>query len=224
MGHLRPQAQQKLMLTRGSPLERGTCGGRRRRCEYSSEPGRIREGEPGLLLPPPLASAREGRSCRDQASSRPFPSSNPPSLHHPQLRSRRDEVGGEQLLREAVRGSRAAAGGEEGERAPPAVRIGAFLLLNELLSAVPSDSKSGAVEISSEFVVWLGPARAEQQAWLWWESGRGAAAPGCLAGRGVYLVSWLPRNGDGKESLLYHVGFLVRSCVERATFLCSLLR
>jgi len=62
------------------------------------------------------------------------------------------------LLREAVRGSRAAAGGEEGERAPPAVRIGAFLLLNELLSTVPSDSKSGAVEISSEFVVWLGPA------------------------------------------------------------------
>ena len=162
---------------------------RTRRCEYSTEPGRIREREPGLL-PPPLASAREGK-LPDQASSPPFSSNLPRSTTHSsapgsRLHSRRDEGGGEQLLREAVRGSGAAAGGEEGERAPPAVRIGAFLLLNELLSTVPSDSKSGAVEISSEFVVWLGPARAEQQAWLWWESGRGAAAPGCLAGR-VYL-------------------------------------
>jgi hypothetical protein len=183
---------------------------RTRRCEYSTEPGRTREREPGLL-PPPLASAREGK-LPDQASSPPFSSNLPRSTTHSsapgsRLHSRRDEGGGEQLLREAVRGSRAAAGGEEGERAPPAVRIGAFLLLNELLNAVPSDSKSGAVEISSEFVVWLGPASRAAGVIVVGIEPRSCCA--WLLGRAcVSLVSWLPRNGDGKESRLYFVGFL----------------
>ena len=140
--------------------------------------------------PPPSAASFRAGGEAPGSSILPSLLLQSPSLHHPQLRSR---LSPPLPAGRGRRGAIAAGGGErepgrswrrgEGERAPPAVRIGAFLLLNELLSAVPSDSKSGAVEISSEFVVWLGPARAEQQAWLWWESGRGAAAPGCLAGR-----------------------------------------
>ena len=147
----------------------------------AGEDSRRRAGAP----PPSAASFRAGGKILPGPGILPSlpllqsPLAPPPSAPLPAGRGRRGAIA-------AVTGSGAAAGGEEGERAPPAVRIGAFLLLNELLSTVPSDSKSGAVEISSEFVVWLGPARAEQQAWLWWESGRGAAAPGCLAGR-VYL-------------------------------------